>query len=275
MSTMPDLTAQSPEVFYPLLALPIVEGAVRAAGAAIRRQFRRARNSHAGELLNTTNSTSENIIARNLRAAYPGSRTASEEGIKLPVTAQHDNLTWWIDPLDGETNFLHGIPRFGVSVACVNDKQEVLVGVVYDPMLDECFTAVAGHGAALNGEPIKVSRTDTLAEAMVASGFPVGPEARNLREWAAFMPRVQGIVSMESSALDLCYVATGRFDVYWESDLKTWDVAAAALIIAEAGGRTSDFAGDAFDLQNPSNILASNRTLHAAALDVLANAPTV
>jgi myo-inositol-1(or 4)-monophosphatase len=267
-----DVNTPQPDVFYPLLALPIVEGAARAAGAAIRRQFHRPRSTNAQEVLEATNRLSENFLARNLRAAYPGSRIASEEGIQVPITPQHDNLTWWIDPLDGEFNFVHGVPRFGVSVACVDDQGEVLVGVVYDPMLDECYTAVTGHGATLNGEPIKVSRTAVMREAMVASGFPIGPQTRNLAEWSAFLPHCQGIVSMEATALDLCYVAAGRFDVYWEAELQTWDVAAAMLIITEAGGRVSDYSGATFSLSTPTSILATNRTLHAEALSILASA---
>jgi myo-inositol-1(or 4)-monophosphatase len=268
-------TEVQPDVFYPLLSLPIAEGAARAAGAMIRRNYRRLRTINSAELLETTNKASENIIARTLRAAYPGSQVASEEGIQLPITPQHDNLTWWIDPLDGEANFAHGVPRFSVSVACINNQtKEILLGIVYDPMTDECFCAVRGNGATVNGEPIKVSRTETLNEALVASGFPVGPrtEDNNTAEWSAFVPRCQGIVSMESTALDMCYVATGRFDVYWESELAIWDAIAGILIVEEAGGRVTDYTGEPVKLDVPIRLLATNRTLHAESLEVLASA---
>lgn len=264
-----------PEVFYPLLSLPIAEGAARAAGALIRRNYRRLRNADSKTLLEQTNQASENIIARTLRAAYPGSQVASEEGIQLPITPQHDNLTWWIDPLDGESNFAHGVPRFSVSVACINNQtNEILLGVVYDPMADECFCAVRGNGATCNGEPIQVSRTETLSDSLVASGFPIGPrtENNNIAEWSAFVPRCQGIVSMESTALDMCYVASGRFDVYWESELAIWDITAGVLIVEEAGGRVTDYAGKPVELTLPVHVLASNRTLHAEAIETLATA---
>jgi myo-inositol-1(or 4)-monophosphatase len=263
-------TSSQPEVFYPLLALPILEGAVRAAGAAVRRNFKRARTLPPQEALALSNQISESIVARNLRAAYPGSRMVSEQGLQLPVTPKHDNLTWWIDALDGEFNFLHGVPRFSVSAACTNEAGEILLGVVYDPIADECFTAVKENGAMLNGEPIQVSRTDLLRDAMAASGFPTGVEnTTNLREWNAVAPQVQGIVSMESTALDLCYVAAGRFDVFWEADLDTWDVAAAILIITEAGGRVSTYQGAELDLKAPTHVLATNRTLHTEAVKIL------
>ena len=262
-----------PQVFYPLLSLPIAEGAARAAGALIRRNFRRLRSADGKELMEQTNLASENIIARTLRAAYPGSHVASEEGIQLPVTPQHDNLTWWIDPLDGEVNFAHGVPRFSVSIACINNRtNEILIGVVYDPIADECFCAVKGNGATVNGEPIKVSRTETLGESLVASGFPAGPrtEHNNVAEWSAFVPLVQDIVSMESTALDMCYVAAGRFDIYWESELAVWDVMAGLLVVEEAGGRVTDYSGQPVALNAPVQVLATNRTLHANAVETLA-----
>lgn len=268
-------TEPQPQVFYPLLSLPIAEGAARAAGALIRRNYRRLRSADSHELLEQTNQASENIIARTLRAAYPGSHVASEEGIQLPITPQHDNLTWWLDPLDGESNFAHGVPRFSVSVACLNNQtNEILLGIVYDPMMDECFCAVRGNGATCNGEPIKVSRTETLTDALVASGFPIGPrtENNNTAEWSAFVPRCQGIVSMESTALDMCYVAAGRFDMYWESDLAIWDIAAGALIVEESGGRLTDYSGNPVELNAPVHVLATNRTLHAESIEVLASA---
>jgi myo-inositol-1(or 4)-monophosphatase len=181
---------------------------------------------------------------------------------------------WIVDPLDGTTNFAHGYPFFAVSIA-LETRGERTLGVVYDPLRDECFAAARGRGAWLNGVPIRVSNVGTLDRALAATGFPYDVHERpedTLAVFAPFLSRVQGIRRDGSAALNLAYVACGRFDVFWEAKLHAWDVAAAALLVEEAGGRVTDFAGgpmpvDAFE------VTASNTVLHPELLSVLGGIP--
>ncbi len=181
---------------------------------------------------------------------------------------------WVVDPLDGTTNFAHGYPFFAVSIALEENGQRAL-GVVYDPLRDECFAAARGAGATLNGVPIAVSRVARLEQALAATGFPYDVHERpedTLSVFAPFLARVQGIRRDGSAALNLAYVACGRFDAFWETKLHPWDVAAAALLVEEAGGRVTDFAGgpmpfDAFE------VAASNGVLHPELLSVLVGVP--
>ncbi len=261
------------------LAAHIAEGAARAAGALIRRAFDQPRtisDKGVNDLVTDTDVASEWLLSEILHTAFPTWRVAGEEGARLnPSLDDDDNpLTWWIDPLDGTTNFVHSIPRFSVSLGMVDAHGNVLVGVVYDPMRDDCFCAVRGDGATHNGVPIRVSPTTTLRGALAASGFPGDLRAtdNNTAEWAAFVSRCQGMVRMGSAALDLCYIACGRFDVYWEYGLATWDMCAGVLIAQEAGGRVTDYTGQPFNVLQRGGLLATNGLLHAEALDVLNSA---
>lgn len=180
------------------------------------------------------------------------------------------SLTWWVDPLDGTYNFVHGVPRFSVSIGCVDANGDVLLGVVYDPMFEECFCAVRGGGATCNGEPMRVSRAIALRESLAASGFPADLRAshNNTAEWSAFVPRCQGMARMGSAALDLCYVASGRFDLYWEFGLAAWDMCAGVLIVQEAGGQVTDYLDQPFDVRKRGGLLASNSLVHDEALSI-------
>lgn len=258
------------------LAAQIAEGAARAAGAMIRRAFDQPRNvsdKGVNDLVTATDVASERLLTHMMHTAFPNWRVAGEEGARLaPTHDEGDNpLTWWIDPLDGTTNFVHSIPRFGVSLGAVDPQGNVLVGVVYDPMRDDCFCAVRGDGATYNGAPIHVSSTAQLRGALAASGFPgdLRTTNNNTAEWAAFVSRCQGMARMGSAALDLSYVACGRFDVYWEYGLATWDMCAGVLIAQEAGGQVTDYAGQPFNVLKRGGLLATNGLLHAEALDVL------
>lgn len=264
--------SQTPD-FIPLIALPVAEGAARAAGALVRRNFGRPRpvlERKGHRFITETDHVSERVIATNLRAAYPRCKIVSQEGIKLPQTDDQDNITWWIDPLDGTVNFVHGVPRFCISIGCTDESGKVLVGVIYDPIMDELFAAVKGHGATMNGEPIQVSRVERLRDSLVASSY-IDPQMA-APGWAAMAGRVQASMRMGSAALDLCYVAAGRFDGFWDVGLETWDVIAGSLIVEEAGGRVSDYAGNPFDGVSGKQILATNRTIHAEAVEALATA---
>jgi myo-inositol-1(or 4)-monophosphatase len=179
---------------------------------------------------------------------------------------------WVIDPLDGTINYTHGYPRFCVSIG-VEHRGVRTVGVVYDPLLDEMFSAVRGEGAALNGREISVTREDQLDRAMLATGFAYDIHRAaddNINHFASFAKSVRALRRDGSAALDLCYVACGRFDGFWELKLHPWDVAAGILIVEEAGGRTSDFTG-AGSCSSGRRVVASNSHLHDAMLNILRN----
>jgi myo-inositol-1(or 4)-monophosphatase len=177
---------------------------------------------------------------------------------------------WIIDPLDGTVNFAHGFPMFCVSIA-FEAEGIVEYGVVYDPLREELFEARRGGGATLNGEPIRVSAVDRLDAALLATGFPYDIRERlpeTLGRLGRIMGVAQGVRRAGSAALDLCYVACGRLDGFWEEHLKPWDTAAGALIVTEASGRISTFSGDPYELTSP-NVVASNGLLHANILENL------
>jgi myo-inositol-1(or 4)-monophosphatase len=178
---------------------------------------------------------------------------------------------WVFDPIDGTTNFAHGLPIFCASLALEVDGQ-ALVAAVYDPTRKELFTAERGGGAQLNGQPIRVSAARELVDAMLVTGFPYDVHQRVdeiVGLFAAFVARARAVRRLGSAAIDLCYVAAGRMDGFWESDLKAWDIAAGALIVAEAGGRMTMMDGEPFSSRG-RHILASNALLHQPMLDVIA-----
>ncbi|WP_456385255.1 inositol monophosphatase family protein [Desulfolithobacter sp.] len=205
---------------------------------------------------------SETAILASLEEDTPGIAVLAEESA-ADTPEDEQGRQWIVDPLDGTTNFAHGFPFFGTSIALL-DRGSPLVGVVYCPMQDELFCAVKGAGAWLNGQPIAVTDTRFLLEALVATGFPYDIHAaldQILAQLRAILPRVRDIRRAGAAALDLAYVACGRLDGFWEMDLKPWDTAAGWLLVTEAGGRVSDFAGNDYSPFLPS-ILASNGVLH-------------
>lgn len=210
---------------------------------------------------------SEKTIVQIIRNKYPDHQVLTEEGEGQKGTSSHK---WIIDPLDGTTNYAHGYPCFCVSIA-FEKNGDVLFGVIYDPVLDELFTAEKGGGACLNGRKIRVSSTDKLIHSMLATGFPYDlreSQNNNLIHFNNFIMNAQAIRRAGSAALDLCYVAMGRFDGFWELKLSPWDVAAGSLIVREAGGIVSDFKGGAFDIYS-KEILASNGKIHDGMVEVL------
>jgi len=249
----------------------------RRAGAILRRNFGHpGRVDYKGgiDLVTDTDRKSEALVRAELSRRFPDHAWLGEESGAAGAGGTVPEFRWVVDPLDGTTNFAHGYPFFAVSIALEVHGQRAL-GVVYDPMRDECFAAARGQGARLNGVPIAVSSVDRLDRALGATGFPYDVHERpgdTLALFAPFLSRLQGVRRDGSAALNLAYVACGRFDLFWESKLHAWDVAAAALIVEEAGGRISDFAGgnmpgDAFE------VAASNGALHPALLEVLAGIP--
>ncbi len=240
-------------------------GALLRAEAGNRRQI--AFKGGPTNLVTEMDRRAEALIIDGLRAEFPGHAILSEERGTVGGPASH---RWIVDPLDGTTNYAHGIPVFGVSIALEVDGQPRL-GVVYDPNLDECFVAERGNGARLNGERLSVSETPVLNESLLATGFPYSIREsphNNLAEFAAFSLRCQGVRRMGSAVLYFCYVAAGRLDGYWELRLGPWDAAAGGLMVEEAGGRVTNLEGGPLDRNRPA-VVASNGRIHDEMLRVL------
>ena len=213
----------------------------------------------------------ETLIVTRLRAAFPDHTLVGEEGGTMNGEGG-SAYTWHIDPLDGTTNFAHGFPVFSVSMALVEGTRP-LVGVIYDPLRDECFTAVAGQGAWLNGRRLHVSQTDSLIRSLLATGFPYDrhtAEHDNVAQVARFLKQAHGIRRAGSAALDMAYVAAGRLDGYWEFKLKSYDVAAGILLVLEAGGQVTDMNGRALQIAPELAVVSSNGRIHGDMLAVLA-----
>lgn len=210
----------------------------------------------------------EAAIIEALSQAFPDHRILAEEGGE--GSQQASPYQWVVDPLDGTTNFAHGFPAFCVSIA-LEVEGRIVLGVVYDPLRQELFEAEAGHGAFLNGEQLRVSPTATLDTSLLVTGFAYDQEGRrsNLEHFSRLVLQAQGIRRTGSAAMDLCYVASGRIDGFWEMKLCPWDVAAGSLIVTEAGGLITDFAGRAFSIYGHET-LASNSLIHQAMIEVLA-----
>ena len=214
---------------------------------------------------------SERAILDIVRGAFPDHGILTEEAGEGALGVRAGKPSWVIDPLDGTTNFAHGFPMYCVSIAYVENCKPLVVGV-YDPVRDELFKARRGGGATRNGKSICVSTTDSLSQALLATGFPYDIKTareNNLDYFATFAMQAQAIRRAGSAALDLCYIACGRFDGFWELQLHPWDTAAAGLIIEEAGGKVTDFSGGEFDVFK-TECLASNGTqLHGEIMGVI------
>jgi myo-inositol-1(or 4)-monophosphatase len=216
----------------------------------------------------------EDIIVRGLRAAFPDHDIVAEES--SPRRAQGLRPCWYVDPLDGTTNFVHGLPHCAVSLAMATPDGAIAAAVVFDPFKQEMFTAVRGQSAMLNDEPIRVSEAGALDESLFVTGFPYDRRQHTkfyIAYFETFIRRCRDLRRFGSASLDLCYVAAGRFDGFWEWRLKPWDTAAGWLILEEAGGRVTDFDGSPYDPWLP-RILATNGRVHDEALAVLAELPS-
>ncbi len=217
------------------------------------------------DLVTAADRASEVLIRERISQQFPSHDVLGEE---QGLNDQGGEYRWYVDPLDGTTNFAHGYPVFGVSMALENRTLgQRVAGVVYDPTRDELFAAEIGKGAQLNGKPIHVSKVAQLKECLLATGFPSHKRHKNpnIHFYHQITLRTHGVRRPGSAALDLCNVACGRFDGFWEFNLNPWDTAAGALIVEEAGGKVSRFDGSAFEL-NSSETLASNGMVHDALL---------
>jgi myo-inositol-1(or 4)-monophosphatase len=213
------------------------------------------------DLVTETDKRSEAAIVARIRKKFPSHAIVAEEGSEgAPQGAKY---CWYIDPLDGTTNFAHGYPCFAVSIALQEDDLPI-VGVVVNPISNETFSAARGEGARLNGKPIHVSPEPKLAKSLVATGFPthlLKKRSTNIEFYWAFTLRSHGVRRDGSAALDLCTVACGRFEGFWEFGLNSWDTAAGTIIIREAGGKVTDLDGSEYRAGGRS-ILASNGLIH-------------
>ena len=245
--------------------------AARAAGGLLhaeRRAVRRiAFKGTSTNLVTEMDVRAEELVVGRLAAAFPDDAILSEE---RGAARGRSGRRWIVDPLDGTTNYAHGVPNFCVSIALEVEGQ-VALGVAYDPSLDELYVAERGRGATVNDERLAVSTTATLDASLLGTGFPYNiREGRdtNLPEYAAFAVRCRGVRRFGSAVLDLAWVAAGRFDGFWELRLGSWDVAAGSLFVEEAGGQVTNLTGGALDLNAPA-VVASNGRIHEAMLTVL------
>jgi myo-inositol-1(or 4)-monophosphatase len=243
-----------------------MEEIAREAGGLLMDFFhRRVKVEYKGDvdLVTEADRASEALITRRIRERWPGHNIMGEEGTR---TEQGSEYRWYVDPLDGTTNFAHGFPVFCVSLA-LEHKDERVAAAVFDPTRNEMFTAKKDGGAFLNGQPIHVSNVSNLAECLVATGFPSHKRHKNpnIFFYHQITLKTHGVRRAGSAALDLCDVACGRFEGFWEFNLNPWDTAAGVLIVEEAGGRVTRFDGQPFRIDSKET-LASNGRVHEALL---------
>ncbi len=254
-----------------LVWVPKAAEIAREAGARLREFFAQGvETEYKGDvdLITVADRTVEKLIRSRLGETFPEHGVYGEEGTRERLEGE---FRWYVDPLDGTTNFAHGFPQFCVSMGLerrsaglrAEEDGTLEAAVIYDPMRQELFTADRGRGAWLNGKPIWVSRTQTLSEALLATGFPSRKRhaSPNIHFYQEFTLRSHGVRRAGSAALDLAYVACGRMDAFWEFNLNPWDIAAGILLIEESGGRVTDFSGGRFRLEG-REILASNGLIH-------------
>jgi len=244
--------------------------AARLAGESLRERFCRTREIELKgglDLVTDADRAAEELILGYLARRFPRHAVLAEERGALAGQAQY---RWLVDPLDGTTNYAHRVPHFCVSIA-VEDERGLAASAVYDPVRDELFDAGRGQGATLNGEPLRVTGEDRLRCALLGTGFPYSVWDRPdlpLRLFDSFIRRARGLRRMGSAALDLCYVAAGRYDGFFEVDLEPWDLAAGVLLVREAGGAATGLDGGPFEL-SAGNVIASNGHLQQAMVEIV------
>jgi myo-inositol-1(or 4)-monophosphatase len=258
-------TAPNPETF-----LPAMSAIAREAGALLMQYFQQGlKIEYKGDadLVTAADRASETLIRQRITEQFPGHDVLGEE---QGLNDQGSDYRWYVDPLDGTTNFAHGYPVFCVSMGLelrTGTEAKRIAGVVYDPTRDELFAAQKGQGAQLNAKPIHVSKASQLKECLLATGFPSHKRHKNpnIHFYHQITLRTHGVRRAGSAALDLCNVASGRFDGFWEFNLNPWDTAAGVLLVEEAGGKVSRFDGSAFAIDSRET-LASNGLVHDALL---------
>jgi myo-inositol-1(or 4)-monophosphatase len=252
--------------------LKTCEAAARAGGRELvewRGRFQ-ARSKGAADLVTDADLASQAAIQRVVEAQFPEHAFLGEELRSETGFANDDRLTWVVDPLDGTTNYVHGYPQYAVSVALARGR-ELLVGVIFDPLAEQCFSAVASQGAWLNGARLHVSQVTQIAESLAAVSLPaqVRPDAPDLLDFVAAVQVCQAVRRSGSAALNLAYVAAGWLDAFWATHIHPWDVAAGVLLVREAGGVVSGRDGGEFDLWKPHFLSAATSELQSTLLSTL------
>ncbi|MBM83945.1 MAG: inositol monophosphatase [Planctomycetaceae bacterium] len=250
--------------------LTVAEAAARRGGEVLQQWAQKftVTEKSPKNLVTEADLASEKAIHETIEAAFPSHGFLGEEGLSVP--ADGCDYRWVIDPLDGTSNYVHHFPYYCVSIALQNGD-ELVAAVIYDPNQEELFTAEKGSGAFVNGKPLQTTRTDVLKECMVVASLPVNVTREHpaVQSFLDVMPAVQHIQRTGSAALNLAYVAGGRIDAYWSTTVKPWDMAAGALIVAEAGGRVTRCDCEPLDIEVP-DILATNGTeIHAPLSELL------
>jgi myo-inositol-1(or 4)-monophosphatase len=251
---------QSLDLIAPMQAM------AREAGSLIMGYFRqnvKIEYKGAVDLVTVADRESEALILSRIRSQFPGHDVMGEEGTRIETGSEYK---WYVDPLDGTTNFAHGYPVFCISLA-VERLGRRIAAVIYDPTRDEMFSAAQGGGAWLNGEAIHVSTTANLGDCLIGTGFPSQKRHKNpnIYFYHQLTLRTHGVRRAGSAALDLCNVASGRYDGFWEFNLNPWDTAAGVLIVKEAGGKVTDFSGGEFQISSHETV-ATNGLVHEALL---------
>jgi len=252
--------------------LEVAEEIAREAGGLLREFYHRGvETEYKGDVdvVTAADRASEKLIVSRLNEALPEHGVYGEEGTRSGLDGEY---RWYVDPLDGTTNFAHGFPAFCVLLGCerrrpglaTDEDGEMVVGVTYDPLRDEMFSAAKGEGATLNGRPVRVSKREKLQESLIATGFPSQKrhESPNVYFYNEFTLRSHGVRRAGSAGLDLAYVACGRLEAFWEFKLNPWDTSAGFLLVEEAGGTVTHFDGGAFTLDS-REVFASNGLIHA------------
>lgn len=253
--------------------IAVAERAARAGGQVLLDWVGRfqVREKGPSDLVTEADLASQQAIRGVLLAAFPKHDVLGEEDTQ--IVARSSDYRWVIDPLDGTTNYVHKVPHYCVSVALEHAGQ-VLAGCIFDPVSRECYTAAAGTGAYLNGKPLKSSMTTQMSQALIAVGFPakVQPDSREITDLNKILVACQAVRRTGSAALNLAYIASGRFDAFWARETKAWDVAAGILLIQEAGGIITNFVGGPCSLEKPRYIATGSAELHRELLALVGDA---
>jgi myo-inositol-1(or 4)-monophosphatase len=253
-------SAHSPDLISPMQSM------AREAGVLVMDYFRQhVKIEYKGDvdLVTIADRKSEALILERIRARFPTHDVMGEEGTRIETGSDYK---WYVDPLDGTTNFAHGYPVFCISLA-IEHRGKRVAGVIYDPTRDEMFVAELGGGARLNGEAMHVSATSNLGECLIGTGFPSQKRHKNpnIYFYHQLTLRSHGVRRAGSAALDLCNVAAGRYDGFWEFNLNPWDTAAGVLMVEEAGGKVTNFSGGEFQIASRETV-ATNGLVHEALL---------
>lgn len=271
---MPDTSAQHPDYNAIIETItPIIMDAGNILLRGYHDSTQEITKTSAIDIVTETDRESEVFIIGALMRHFPSHHIVGEEGGGAGADKASAPYRWYVDPIDGTVNFAHRIPHFCISIALAGADDVPVLGMIYDPMRDELYSAYAGGGATMNHERLQVSQRQSLGESVLASGFGYDKHTtpdNNLAQWGAFVKQVRGVRRMGSAALDFAYIASGRYDGYWERSLNPWDAMAGIVLVREAGGRVTDYRGGERPQDDPrGRYTVSNGRIHDAMLAVL------